>query len=269
MWFIKKKEIKQLSNDVRKIIDGHPSNLLDNSEGLLAILKNDIHTLASKLSEQADTLSKDKKAMSEAITDISHQLKTPLTSAIMMSELLENDTLAENKKQEFQENLSLSLKRMEWLISLLLKFARLDSGTIQFESENISCSDLINKAIEPLCLTQKLDVQIADFGLICDINWTAECLTNIIKNASEHSPENGTITIENSENRLYKWISVSDSGEGIAKEQLPTIFDRFKTANKKGGIGVGLNMARTIMRRQGNDIEVNLPNIFTLKFYKK
>ena len=261
--FLKKREITELSENIRKIIDGQTVDLRDNSEGVFAILRNDIHTLADKLNAQAETLAKEKRAMSEAITDISHQLKTPLTSAIMMSELLEKEN-----RPEFHENLQNSLKRMEWLIYALLKLARLDSGTIKFKKERVRSDELIKMSI-PAFITQKVDIFGESVQLFCDINWTAEALTNIIKNAGEHAEYGGIITINQGENNLYRWISVENSGEAIPKERLTVIFERFQTAENKDGIGVGLNMAKTIMLRQGGNIEVLPPNIFTLKFYSR
>ncbi|GHV44424.1 hypothetical protein FACS189492_0720 [Clostridia bacterium] len=255
--FVKKREITALSENIRRIIDGQKVDLHDHSEGVFAILKNDIHTLADKLNSQATELAKEKQAMSEAITDISHQLKTPLTSAMMMSELLEKEN-----KAEFHENLQSSLKRMEWLVYALLKLARLDSGTIEFKRENVNSDALIQMSI-PDFVTREVNIAGESVGLNCDINWTVEALSNIIKNADEHA-ENA-IAITQGENHLYTWIRVENDGAPIS--DLKRIFERFQTVGKKGGIGVGLNMAKTIMLRQGGNLEVELPNKFTLKFY--
>jgi signal transduction histidine kinase len=154
-----------------------------------------------------------------------------------------------------------------------LKIAKLDSGTVEVKREPISAENLIIAAASSLKVMledrgQKLQIQGQDIAILCDKIWSAEALTNIIKNAGEHSPDGGFVKIESGENTLYAWISVADSGNGITREQLPRLFERFQSANNRGGIGIGLNMARTIMRNQGGDIEVTLPNTFTLKFYK-
>jgi signal transduction histidine kinase len=171
---------------------------------------------------------------------------------------------------------------------------------VEFKYEPVDAEDLIAKAADPLKVmldtrsqTVKVNTQSGQGGqgeqgrqagqgvqvgqagqggqriiIHCDKTWSAEALTNIIKNAGEHSPAGGDILMTTGENPLYAWISVTDSGEGLTKEQLPHLFERFHSANKQGGIGIGLNMARTILRSQGGDIEVTLPNTFTLKLYK-
>ncbi|MDR0818847.1 MAG: HAMP domain-containing histidine kinase [Oscillospiraceae bacterium] len=271
--FINKRDIERLSADIRRAIDGEQIDFRENSEGVWSILKNDIYTLSSRLNEQADNLSREKSGMSTALADISHQLKTPLTSALMMSELLENEELPPKKRQEFLRSLQNSLEHTEQLVLSLLKIAKLDSGTIDFKREIVMSDALINSAILPLKVmlesrNQTLNVNCAEVSVVCDKTWTSEALTNIVKNASEYSPDGGEITINGGDNALFGYISVTDSGEGLTREQIPRLFERFQSANKRGGVGIGLNMARTIMRSQGGDIEVTIPNTFTLKFFK-
>jgi signal transduction histidine kinase len=191
----------------------------------------------------------------------------------MMSELLEDEELPKEKRQEFLRSLQNSLGHTERLVLSLLKIAKLDSGTVEFKRESVSAYNLIAAAASSLNVMledrgQKLQIQGQDIAILCDKIWSAEALANVIKNAGEHSPDGGFVEIESGENTLYAWISVTDSGKGITREQLPRLFERFQSANNRGGIGIGLNMARTIMRNQGGDIEVTLPNTFTLKFYK-
>jgi signal transduction histidine kinase len=271
--FLKKREIERLSADIRRAIDGKQTDFRDNREGVWSALKNDIYTLSNRLNEQADQLNLEKAGMSTALADISHQLKTPLTSALMMGELLENDGLPPDKRQEFLHSLQHSLAHTERLVLSLLKIARLDGGAVVFQREEVTANALINAAMLPLTVmlearNQTATVPSADVSFTCDIVWTGEALTNIIKNAAEHAPEGGEIAITSGENLLYAWISVTDSGKGLTRDQLPSLFERFRSANKRGGIGIGLNMARTILRGQGGDIEATLPNTFTLKFYK-
>lgn len=273
------REITLLSDYIRRLAGGHLDlDIRDNAEGGISILKNELYKLASRLSEQAASLQADKEGLSNAIADISHQLKTPLTTAVMMAELLENKNLPPEKRQEFMENLRSALLRMEWLVITLLKMAKLDSGSVEFKSEAVSSVKLLDSALEPLQIMMELRGQSVVTGnmtpltLNCDFEWTREALTNILKNASEHSPDGGEIYILQGENTIYDWISVTDSGSGIKKQDLPRIFERFFGANKKGGIGIGLAMSRSIMRGQGGDLEVASPEglgaTFTLKFYK-
>lgn len=272
-------EIQRLSDYVGRLAGGHLDfDIRDNAEGELSILKNELYKLTSRLSEQAVRLQADKKALSEAIADISHQLKTPLTTALMMKELMENDSLPAEKRQEFMGNLSSALHRMEWLVIALLKMAKLDSGTAVFKSEAVPCAKLVDSALEPLQIMMELRGQtvVREEGgpltLHCDLEWTREALTNVLKNAAEHSPDGGEVRISWGRNALYDWISVRDSGPGIKKQDLPRIFERFYGENKKGGIGIGLAMGRSIMRGQGGDLEASSAEgqgaTLTLKWYK-
>jgi signal transduction histidine kinase len=272
---INNSEIKALSADIRKIIDGQAIDLRDNREGAWSLLRNDIHTLASLKNEQVDALQRDRDTMKDNLTDISHQLKTPLTSMLIMADLLE--TAPPDKQAEFLANIKTSLTRMEWLVSALLKMAQLDAGAITFAREDVSAEALAEQALEPLKILLELKNQSVESAcatdLSCDRRWTAEALTNIVKNASEYSPLGGVITLESGINPICSWISVSDSGAGIAGADIARLFRRFAGARSEKGQGVGLPLALAIMRGQNGDIEVDGGGggkgaTFTLKFYK-
>ncbi|MDR3120207.1 MAG: HAMP domain-containing histidine kinase [Clostridiales bacterium] len=271
--------IAQLSDYLRRVANGQfELALRDNDEGELSILKNNIYTLSSMLTEQAGQLSREKRSLQSAAADISHQLKTPLTSLLMMAELLEDETLPPEKRREFLQNLKIGLSRMEWMVLSLLKMARLDSGTAEFKKGPVFADKLLAAALEPLTIMLELRGQRAILPedappcLICDSEWTREALTNILKNASEHSPDDGAIAVHWGENPLCRWISVTDSGTGIASKDLPHIFKRFYSQNKRGGVGIGLALSLAVMRGQSGDIEVVSPTgqgaSFTLKFFK-
>lgn len=187
---IKKSEITKLSDDIRKIIDGQESRIRDNKEGVWGALKNDIHTLATRNSEQLESFRRERDLMSDTLANISHQLKTPLASMTLMAGLIEN--APDEKREEFISNIKISLMRMEWLVSALLKMAKLDSGSVKFNKENIKSGELIKLALDPLQILLDLKGQSAEISgeteIFCDKRWTAEALTNVLKNASEHSP---------------------------------------------------------------------------------
>ena len=274
MW-IKKSEIKSLSNNIRKLIDGQTIDLRDNNEGEWSILKNDIHTLAYNKKEQLDILQKERNAMTDTLINISHQIKTPLTSMMIMADLLE--TAQPNKQEEFLSNIKAGLIRMEWFASALLKIAKLDAGVVEFSLNNIFSTELINISLEPLAIILELKNQSVRFDgeipLTCDKRWTSEALTNIIKNASEISPEGSTITIKTGANPICKWISVTDSGNGIEKNKISSLFKRFEASEDGKGYGVGIPLALAMMRGQNGDIEVDSGGngngaTFTLKFYE-
>lgn len=271
---IKKSEITELSDNVRKAIDGQPADLRDNREGVLSILKNDIHTLVSTKNEQMNAVQAERDLLAEYLADISHQLKTPLTSMRIMAELLEDAPA--DKQAEFVSNIKISLTRMEWLVASLLKMAKLDSGAVEFCTAATSVRKLITAAVEPLAIL--LDVKnqnvelLNDVELLCDARWTTEALTNLIKNASEYSPVNSRICVDCGVNPIYKWIAVTDGGKGLAREEIPGLFKRFKGSRSENGYGIGLPLALSIMRSQNGDIDVDgggkgTGATFTVKFY--
>jgi len=269
---ISRKEVESLSADIRKIIDGQAVDLRDNLEGRLSMLKNDIHTLSGRLNEQATTLQKEKAAMANTLADISHQLKTPLTAMIVMAELLES--APPEKRAEFIANIKQGLTQTEWLANALLKMAKLESGSAALSPECIQASRLVDIALSPLRILLDIKDQrvniVGDTQLYCDKNWTAEAITNIIKNASEHSPEGSVIKIAIGANPISSWIAVTDAGEGITNPEMKDLFKRFGGSRK--GIGIGLALALAIMRNQRGDIDVNgggggIGATFTFKFY--
>ena len=274
MW-ISKKSIKKLSDDIRKIIDGQEIDLRDNREGVWGILRNDIHTLANLKNEQFDVLQDERDVMKDTLTNISHQIKTPLTSMMIMADLLES--APPEKQEEFLSNIRTGLLRLEWLASALLKMAKLDAGAVEFSKESVSSDALVEIALEPLQVLLDIKDQSVEItgkvDLFCDKRWTAEAVTNVIKNASEYSPEGGSIRIESGMNPICKWISVTDSGTGIPNNKIAELFRRFEGSRSDKGYGIGLPLALAIMRGQNGDIEVDgggngVGATFTMKFYR-
>lgn len=275
-------EIARLSGYLRRISSGDYSlDVRDNYEGELSILKNDIYKVTLMLSEHKALLQQDKNRLTDALSDISHQLKTPLTSMMMLADLLTDAKLPDDKRAEFTRSLRIQLERMEWLVSSLLKLSKIDAGTVSFKKEPIVVRNLIDRALEPLFIIIDIKEQMVDINgddgvtLIGDINWTAEALINILKNCVEHTPQAGWISLSFSENALFTEITITDSGPGIAKEDIPNIFKRFfkgKNATE-GSIGIGLAMAHSIITSQNGDIEVQSEpdkgTRFRIRFYKQ
>ena len=255
MW-IKKREIEELSQNIRKIIDGQDIDLRVSQEGVWNILKNDIHILAKLKNEQVDVLQHDKNTLKDTLADISHQLKTPLTSMMIMIDLLEE--APPEKQAKFIQNIKIGLQHTEWLVSALLKMAKLEAGAVPFLREHVDSQTLIEQAAEPLCIQLELKRQSIESSgrtnLYCDKRWTVEALGNIIKNASEHSPDGSKIYIESGANPICTWISVTDSGQGLKTAQIAKLFRRFEGNGL--GYGIGLPLALAIMRGQDGDIEV-------------
>jgi signal transduction histidine kinase len=253
-----------LSAYLRQIEAGDYSlDVRDNGEGSFSLLKNDLYKVTVRLREQAELLQKDKTALSNLIADISHQIKTPLTSSGVLADLLADDP-PEEDRVAFVERLRAQIGRIQWLVASLLKLARLDAGTAAFKSEPVDVRRLIERALEPLHIPIEIKKQrlgvYGDNGVsfMGDFNWSAEALTNVVKNCVEHTPEGGKIEIAYIANALYTEITISDDGEGIDSADLPNIFNRFYRGANAGqnSVGIGLALAKAIFNAQGGNIAV-------------
>lgn len=275
------RKIRNLSIYMNNILNNNYSfDIRDYEEGDISNLKNDIYKMTVKLKEQSDLSLKDKKYLEEVLSDISHQLKTPLTSMYVINDVLLTDKkISEEKKQEFLIKNRKELERIEWLVTTLLKMSRLDSGSETLKIKEVSLGDLIRKVLETLEIPIELKKQelVLDFDpsiiLNIDLNWTTEALINILKNAHEHTKENGTITISGKDTPIYTQLEISDNGEGIDPKDLPHIFERFyKGKQNKESIGIGLNMAKKIINLEKGEIRATSNKhgtTFNIKFYKQ
>ncbi len=254
-------------------------DIRDNKEGDLSVLKNEVFKITTTLREQAAALQKEKVLLADSLADISHQLKTPLTSLLVLNDLL-IDNPAEEDRAVFLDRMGAQLARIEWLITSLLKISRLDAGKVNLKQEKILAGNLVEKVLESLSIPleiKELQVEIEGdpaAGFRGDFNWSAEALINIAKNCIEHTPEQGRLDISYHENPIYTEIRIADSGEGIAPEDLPHIFTRFYKGRNapEDQVGIGLAMARAIVEKQGGEITVKSPPgagaQFSIKFYK-
>ncbi|GIQ67195.1 sensor histidine kinase [Xylanibacillus composti] len=274
------RRLHELSLYAEKIANGDESlDIRDNEEGQLSILKNGIYKMTTILREQKDALQQDKLHLADSIADISHQLKTPMTSLSVMTDLLE-DEQQEEIRSEFLARMRAQLKRMEWLVTSLLKLSKLDAGTVTMKRERYDLRALVDHVLESLSIP--LDIQMIEATVegdstvfvTGDQNWTREALQNVIKNGIEHTPEQGKLWISVTDNPLYARVTVTDSGQGIAKEDLPYVFQRFYRGANAGddSVGIGLAMAHAIVKKQGGDIiaqnEEGKGATFLLTFYK-
>ena len=274
-------QIAELSIYLNRIAAGeYGLDLRDNMEGELSELKNDIYKVTVMLAHQADLLEKDKLYLADTLADISHQLKTPLTSMLVMTDLLEQPDLPAEKRREFTGHIRSQLQRMEWLISSLLKLSKLDAGTIRFKKEQVFLPHLVDKATEHLMVLMDVKQQTLvlegdpDTYFLGDRDWSAEAMANLIKNCVEHTPCGGTIKIQYESSTLYTQIVLSDTGEGVDPVDLPHIFERFYKGknSSKDSVGIGLAMAKNIIQKQNGTIEASSEPgkgmTFTIKFYR-
>lgn len=271
--------IAALSADLDRVLHGEDAADLNRyAEGELAILQSEIHKMTIRLREQQQNLQKDKIYLADSIADISHQLRTPLTTINLLVSFLSEPDCSRERRLHLTRELYSLLSRIDWLITALLKLSKLDAGTVQFHREAMPMEELLRRSAEPLLVPMELRDQTltveADGTFEGDRSWTQEALTNILKNCMEHTPDGGKITVTATETALYREIRIADNGCGIDPAELPHIFERFykgKDADEKS-FGIGLALARRIITTQDGTIKAeNRPGggaLFTIRFYR-
>lgn len=271
--------ISFLADDINQVLHGDSSIDFDNySEGELSILHSEIYKMTVRLREQQQKLINDKKYLADSLADISHQIRTPLTSINLLVERLSASGLTDECRHQLTNELYELLDRIDWLITTLLKISKLDAGTVSFNKETVSLETLINKSCAPLLIPIELRGQElilrAEGNFYGDPAWTSEAVGNIVKNCMEHTPEGGRIEINAAENALYSEIVIKDNGTGISPEDLPHIFERFYKGKDSDGksFGIGLALSRMIIAGQKGTVKAenrkNAGAMFTLRFYK-
>lgn len=273
------RRIASLADDINHVLHGDSPIDFDNySEGELSILHSEIYKMTVRLREQQQKLISDKKYLADSLADISHQIRTPLTSINLLVERLSASGLTDECRHQLTNELYGLLDRIDWLITTLLKISKLDAGTVQFNKETVSLETLINKSCAPLLIPIELRGQEliihAEGDFYGDPAWTSEAVGNIVKNCMEHTPDGGKIEIEAAENALYSEIVIKDNGTGISPEDLPHIFERFYKGKDSDGksFGIGLALSRMIIAGQKGTVKAenrkNTGAMFTLRFYK-
>lgn len=256
------KQLAEISNQIDMVlhnIDHVYIGELD--EGELSILHSEVIKMTTRLREQNYALKKEKENLSNALADIAHQLRTPLTSANIILSLLESN-LDESKKKSFLRETEELLLNMDWLITSLLKISRLDAGVVIFKRENIYVNELIKIAIRPLLISIELhnidiELDLAEEVVIQgDLGWLSEAIQNILKNCMENVGNKGKIKINCTENPIFTELVIHDSGNGFEKEEIPFLFERFYRGKDKSdtGYGIGLSLCKMIIVRQGGSI---------------
>lgn len=277
-----KAKINKITNYLKEL-NNHQYSLAieDNQEEDLSLLKNEIYKTAITLNEQTLLLKKDKESLKDSLSDISHQLKTPLTSInLMIDTLRHQDNLSSTERRELLNNIHRKITNTNFLVHSLLKLSKFDANTIEFNRQNNSLSKILKEVLDNLSTLSDLkDIKInikgsKDISLYCDYKWEVEALTNIIKNCIEHSNNSSKIDITYQKNDIFTKIIIQDNGCGISKKDLPHIFDRFYKAqnSSKDSIGIGLSLAKTIIEKDNGyitvDSVINKGTTFTIKYLK-
>ena len=275
------KEIKKITKCIEEINKKNYSiNIDENSEDELSILKNELYKITIMLKEDAENSKKDKLKLKDSLSDISHQLKTPLTSInIMLDNILDNPDMDNNTKEKFIQNIKREITNISSLATEILKLSKFDASVIKFEKEQVFINDLVEGAIsnvEMMAELKNINIEVTNqdyIKLVCDAKWQTEAITNILKNCIEHSKENSTIIIDINSNKIYKQIIIRDNGEGIDEKDLPHIFERFYKGknSSKDSVGIGLALAKTIIEKDNGSIKVDSKKgkqtTFVIKYY--
>lgn len=277
----KEKDIKDIIKCIEQINKKNYEIQIDSiSEDELSILKNEIYKTTIMLKEAAENSSKDKLNLKKSLEDISHQLKTPLTSIlVMLDNIIEDSNMEEKIRNDFIVDIKRNVLNINFLVQSLLKLSKFDANTVHFVKQENDLKTIVEESIKnvsTLCDLRNINIKLnikENSKIICDDKWQIEALTNIIKNAIEHSKNNSNIIINIKNNNVYSMIEVIDFGEGIAKKDIKHIFERFyKCKNTKtDSIGIGLALAKTIIEEDKGTISVEsnkLETKFIIKYYK-
>ena len=249
-------------------------------EGELSILRTQIHKMNLKLQENQSALQKEKVHLVESLQDISHQVRTPLTTLFLLAERMKEEDLPVHRRRSLLQEEVRHLRQIDWLIGSLLKMAKLDADTAVFEKKKVRVEELLLKALDPLRIPLELRNQEVLLHLEPgasfqgDLSWSAEAVTNLMKNAMEHMEPGKKIVVEARENVLFTEVVLKDQGPGIPEEDLPHLFERFyKGKNaKENSVGIGLALSRMIFTKQNGTLKAENAleggAKFTLRIYK-
>lgn len=260
----KDRKLKEIQNYLEEINKkNYKLDIEDNREGELSILKNEVYKTTVFLKEQAENSMQDKINLKDSISDISHQLKTPLTSiSILLDNIIENPNMDTATRNEFVKDIRREIININFLVQALLKLSKFDANAVEFINKEVNIKQMLDSAVKnimPLCDLKKVEIELIGDDkdkLVCDERWQIEAISNILKNSVEYSNAGDTIYVKFKENNLYTQIDIKDSGKGIDKDDLPHIFDRFYKGknSSKNSIGIGLALSKTIIEKSGGNI---------------
>lgn len=286
----RKNAIVQLQDYMDKISRGnYELEINDNSEDELSSLKNSLYKIMVYMKEQADSARIKKVMLAQSVSDISHQLKTPLTSTqILLDNLNDNPDMEYATRKKFIYEALNQVNGMSWMIVTMLKLSRIDAGVVEFNNETISINKIIEEAVGNLEVIAEIkNVNIekyidnhnenklnkSDIYINGDYNWNREALQNIIKNAIEHSNDKGTVKINITDNDVYTAVYITNRGDKLSDQRQKQIFERYYSEAKyeDNSMGIGLPLAKAVIEKQGGSISVESDDeetVFIVKYIK-
>jgi len=276
------KKINEITKYIEEINRGnYKLNIEENTEDELSILKNELYKITIKLKEVAENSQKDKTTLKDSLSDISHQIKTPITSIlIMLDNILSDENMPEDIKKDFIKDIKREIVNIKFLVESILKLSKIDSNSIKFIKKEVFIKDIINEAVKNVSMLSELkNIEIIVSGddsikTICDLKWQVEAITNILKNCIEHSYENRKIYINYNQNNMYTELKIEDNGTGIDAKDLPHIFERFYKGKNSSSdsVGIGLALSKSIIESNNGYIQVdsklNKGTTFIIKYLK-
>ena len=271
----RKKDIFELQDYMDKISRGnYELEINDNSEDELSSLKNSLYKIMVYMKEQADSARIKKVMLAQSVSDISHQLKTPLTSTqVLLDNLNDNPDMDYSTRKKFIYEALNQVNGMSWMIVSMLKLSRIDAGVVEFNNENISINKIIEEAVGNIDNRNEDELNKSDIYIKGDYNWNREALQNIIKNAIEHSNDKGTVKINITDNDVYTAVYITNRGEKLSDKQQKQIFERYYSEAKyeDNSMGIGLPLAKAVIEKQGGYISVESDDeetVFIVKYIK-
>lgn len=277
----KDKELQEITKCIEEINQkNYHLELDDISEDELSILKSEVYKTMVMLKEVAENSKKDKENLKQSLSDISHQLKIPLTSIlVILDNLIDDPDMEPEIRLDFLHDIKREVSNIHFLVQSLLKLSKLDSDTVVFFREEIPVSKILDKVVQNtgvLCDLKNIDIQregVEEAVIYCDFRWQVEALTNILKNCVEYSEEGGTILVQTKKNQVYTSITIRDFGQGIDEEDQKHIFERFyKGKNSTSeSVGIGLALAKAIIKSDNGAVTVEREEPgtqFVIKYYQ-
>ncbi len=259
-----RKKINEITNYIKEINrKNYYLDILDNNEDELSLLKNELYKITIMLKEQTENLKKDKINLKDSISDISHQLKTPLTSiSILLDDIIKNPNMDKKTKDEFLYSIRKEVNNIQVLVQNLLKLSKFDANVIEFKNDKINVLSLLNKVVDKIEIIRELkgiliNIDCDDKTYINgDFAWEVEALSNILKNSIEYSNNDSSIDISVEDNPFYVKITISDYGIGMSEKDLKNIFKRFYKGENSisSSVGIGLNLSKKIIEKDNGFI---------------